>query len=253
MCWHNIAKLSGKTALPGKLGSIANPGGAAGKKFANGAPINAKGMLDPENLAGVNPPKPVQDMSAAEMEAQRQARTSANVTAINGAYTGREGQYKQFADALRTKYTNDLNRQQTEASRNLKFELAGSGLTGGSVAADKGRDLGREMAEGTVSAESKVNQAEAGLRGQDENSRLQLISLAQAGGDIGNPALQADSLLKANLQSANGGAAGTLGDVFGSTAATYKAMQDARNLRRGLTSSYEQIYGSGIGRAPGVR
>lgn len=262
MCWKGISKVAGKAdpvtsamrkqgGAVGAVGTIMNPGGAAGEKFANGAPINAKNMLDPNGW--MTPQKPLKDMSAEEQEAERQKRISGNVGAINSAYGGREAQYKAYSDALRKQTTGDLNRQYADANRNLRFELAGSGLTGGSVAADSGQDLGRQMAEGTVAAESKVNEAEAGLRGQDENARLQLISLAQTGGDIGNPALQTAQMLKTNLQNAQSGTAGKLGDVFGSTAATYKAMQDARNLRRGLTSSYEQIYGSGIGRQPGVR
>lgn len=229
-----------------------DPGGAIIRKASGGSwegTSNLRGALMP----WADKKAPPKDMTAEEMEAARQERISANVAAINNTFAGREGQYKQFADALRTKFTGDLDRQQREASRNLRFELAGAGLTGGSVASDKGADLGREMAEGTVAAQSKVNEAEAALRSQDENARLQLISLAQTGGDIGNPAMQTANMLKANLQNAQGGAAGKLGDVFGSTAATYKQMQEARNLRRGLTSSYEQIYGSGIGRPQPTR
>lgn len=186
--------------------------------------------------------------AATQAEADRQARISTNVGQINDAYGGREQQYADYAKALRTKYTGDLNRQYATASRQNRFGLAGAGLTGGSQARDAGADLGREMAEGTVAAESKANEAEAGLRSQDENARLQLISLAQTGGDIGNAATQTGNMLRANLQNAQGGTTGKLGDVFGSAASTYKTMQDARNLRRGLTGSYEQIYGSGIGR-----
>jgi hypothetical protein len=224
---------------------------ASGKKATDTGPMTFRNTVDEGNVLGINPKKPAQDTSAAELEAQRQARITKNVSDINSAYAGRERQYADFAKALQTKYTGDLSRQYADANRNLKFELAGSGLTGGSVAADKGRDLGREMAEGTTAVQSKVNQAEAGLRSQDENARTQLIALAQAGGDIGNAAGQTSSMLQANLQGANGAAA-SLGDIFGSTAATYKTLQEARNLRRGLTSSYEQVYGSGIGR-PGVR
>lgn len=201
-------------------------------------------FVTPENTAAKD---------AAEAEALRQKRISANVAQINNAYGGREGQYKAFADALQKKYRGDLNRQYADANRNLKFELAGAGLTGGSRAADAGTDLGRQMSEGTIQAQSKVNEAEAGLRGADENARLQLISLAQTGGDIGNAATQTSNMLRANIQNAQGSTANGLGDVFGQTAATYKAMQEARNLRRGLTGSYEQIYSGGIGRQPGVR
>lgn len=259
--FHSIAKLTDKAnplakaarnkgGFVGSVYNIADPGSAVSHKVANGAPLNATTLMDPNHWA--TPEKAPQDMTAEEQEAARQQRISTNVASINSAYGSREGQYKAFADALRQKNTGDLNRQYADAGRSLKFELAGSGLTGGSVAADSGRDLGRQMAEGTVASESKVNAAEAGLRSQDENSRLQLISLAQAGGDIGNAASQTSNMLKANLQGAQSGVS-ALGDIFGSTAATYKAMGEARNLRRGLTGSYEQIYGGGIGRPPGGR
>lgn len=202
--------------------------------------------------AFVNPTPKDPSAAAAAAESERQARISANVGNINSAFAGREGQYKQFADALRTKYTGDLSRQYTEANRNLKFELAGAGLTGGSAAKDQGADLGRQMTEGTISAERQVGAAEAGLRDADESSRTQMIALAQAGGDIGNAATQTGSMLRANYNK-NANTANTLGDVFGSTAATYKAMQEARNLRRGLSTAQDSIYGTGIGRPLGGR
>jgi hypothetical protein len=193
-----------------------------------------------------------EDTSAADAqaaEAARQKRISQNVASINAAYAGREGQYKRFADAVRTKYTGDLKRQYGDASRNLKFELAGAGQTGGSVAVDQGRDLSRQMTEGTIAAESKVNEAEANLRGQDEQSRLSMIGLAQSGGDIGNPAAQTASMLRANLNRGNS-TTGQLGEIFGSTANTYKQMAEARNIRRGLKQS--EIYASPFTRGSGA-
>lgn len=209
------------------------------------------GKLSPATKAVVGDafvtPEDTSAKDAAAAEAARQQRISANVAAINDAYAGRESQYQQYADAIRTKNTAELGRQQATANRQLKFALAGSGLTGGSYAADAGRELGREAAQGAITAEQKVNDATSALRSADENARLQMISLAQTGSDIGNASNQTANMLKANLQNAQGSTAGELGDVFGSTAATYKAMQEARNLRRGLTTSYENIYGSALG------
>lgn len=240
-----------------KLNAFASPSkmiyrAATGKKVTDGGPVTFKNVVDEGNLMGLNPQKPATDNTAERMEAERQARISKNVADINSAFTGREAQYQQYADALRKKYTGDLSRQYADASRNLKFELAGAGLTGGSQARDSGAELGRQMAEGTISAEQQVGAQEAGLRNADEQSRLNLISLAQAGGDIGNAATQAGNMLRANYD-ANANKINTLGDVFGGTAATYKAMQEARNLRRGLASSQEQIYGAGIGKPAGSR
>jgi hypothetical protein len=187
--------------------------------------------------------------AAEAAEAERQARISGNVADINKAFAGREGQYKAFADAVRRKYTGDLNRQYADANRNLKFELAGAGLTGGSVAVDQGRELSRQMTEGTIAAESKANEAEANLRGQDEQSRLSMIGLAQSGGDIGNAASQTANMLRANIDRGNS-TIGALGDVFGSTANVYKQMQEARNIRRGLKQS--EIYATPFTRGSGA-
>lgn len=238
MSWKKIHKI------------IRDPGGAIIHKATTGSwdnPSNLKQALMPWNNDRAITP----DMTAEQQEAARQARISTNVAEINKAYGGREQQYADYARALQAKYTGDLNRQYANASRQQKFALAGAGQTGGSLAADQGEELGRQMAEGTISAQSKVNQGEAALRSADEQSRLQLTSLAQAGGDIGNPAIQAGNMLRANLQGANN-TTDALGDVFGSAAASYKAMQEARNLRRGLTTSYENIYGGGLGRTQPV-
>lgn len=187
---------------------------------------------------------------AAAAEAERQATISGNVNNINSAYAGREGQYTDFLDALRKTYGNELNRQQTDASRNLKFSLARGGLTGGSSAVFAGKNLTREANQGTLNAESKAQGAVSDLRAKDEQTRLSEISLAQSGADIGDAASQTANSLRANIgaaQSAN--TASGLGDVFGGTATTYKAMQEAAALRRGLKQSeiYTQPFTRGSG------
>jgi hypothetical protein len=189
--------------------------------------------------------------AAEAAEAERQARISANVADINKAYSGREAQYARFTDALRKRFGGELTRQHATANRNLRFELAGAGLTGGSVARDAGSDLARQMTEGTISVEQKVGAAGADLRGRDEQSRAQMIGLAQAGGDIGNASLQTASMLRGNIGAAEGAnTTAAVGDLFGGTAATYKAMQEARNIRRGLKQS--EIYASPFTRGSGA-
>lgn len=187
---------------------------------------------------------------AAAAEAQRQAAISGNVGRINSAYAGREGQYTDFIDALRKTYGTELNRQQTDASRQLKFGLARGGLTGGSSAVFAGKNLAREANQGTLNAESKAQGALSDLRAKDEQSRLSMISLAQSGSDIGDAATQTANALRANIggaQAAN--TASGLGETFGGTAATYKAMQEAAALRRGLKQSeiYAQPFMRGSG------
>jgi hypothetical protein len=196
-------------------------------------------------------PEDTSAQDAAAQEAARQKRISQNVTDINKAYAGRESQYGAFTAALRKQYGTDLGRQQTAASRNLKFNLARGGLTGGSVAVDTGRNLAREGAQATLTAESRAKAAEADLRSRDEQSRLSMISLAQSGNDIGNAAMQTGNALRANIQNAQAtGQTQGLGELFGGTAATYKAMQEAAAMRKGL--KYSEIYANPFSRGSGA-
>ena len=176
---------------------------------------------------------------------------SANVSRINSAYAGREAQYADYLNAIRGTYGKELQRQQGDASRNLRFSLARSGLTGGSAAVDAGRDMQREFGKGTLLAESKAQGALADLRAKDEQSRLSMISLAQSGADIGDAAGQTANALRANIgqaQSAN--VSSGLGEVFGGTAQLYKNMQEQAALRRGLRTS--EIYANPFTRGSGA-
>lgn len=176
--------------------------------------------------------------AAAEAEAKRSATISTNVGAINRAFGGRESQYTDFESALRNLYQGELGRQQGLATRQSKFSLARAGLTGGSAAIDAGRTLTREAGQGTLAAERQTRKGVSDLRGADEASRLQLISLAQSGNDIGNAASQTANTLRANIgQASASNIASGLGDVFGQTAAAYRAQQDAAQRRRGLADA----------------
>lgn len=189
---------------------------------------------------------------AAQAEAQREAEIAANVNSINNAFNGRQGQYQQYLGAAQSTYQTELNRQQNVAARNLKFSLARNGLSGSSVAADQGAELGRENAQGTITAEQKAQGALTGLESQDQSERLQLINEAQSGTDIGDAAQQTAQALSANLGAAqsNVNAAG-LGDVFSGLASTYNNMTNAAMTRKGLNNSLQYVYGNQSGQATG--
>lgn len=190
--------------------------------------------------------------AAAQAESQREAEISANVNSINQTFAGRQGQYQQYLNAAQNTYQTELNRQQATAGRNLKFALARGGLSGSSVAADQGAELGREQAQGTITAEQKAQGALTNLQAQDQSERLQLINEAQSGTDIGDAAQQTAQALSANLNAAqsNVNAAG-LGDVFGGLATTYNNMNNAALTRKGLNNSLQYVYGNQSGQATG--
>lgn len=171
---------------------------------------------------------------AAQMaEEERQARISANVADINSAFAGREGQYAALGNALRERLNQQLGLQRQNAERQTKFSLARGGLIGGSAQRDANTVLNRESAEGVLGAERQAQKGVADARSADEQTRTQLIGLAQSGNDIGNAAAQTANALRANLAGANNGVQ-NLGDVFGATAQAYRTQQDAAARRRGL-------------------
>lgn len=191
--------------------------------------------------------------AAAQQEKERQANISNSVNKIDSAFANRQPQYDSYLNATRGLYNTELGRQNQIAGRNLKFSLARSGLTGGSVAADQGNELGREMAQGSINAEQKAQSGLAGLQSQDNAERLQLISLAQSGADVGNSATQANDALRANLGSAMAGStASGLGDVFGGISKDVENYNNAYAARQGLKNAYGTVYGTANGRNTGT-
>jgi len=178
---------------------------------------------------------------AQQMEQQRQASIAKNVADINTAFGGREGQYDDFVTARRAQYGDELGRQQKVATRQNKFALARSGLTGGSAAVDTGKKLADEFNLGTINAENRASGELAGLKSADENSRNQMIALAQSGASIGNGAAQTAAGLRANIESARANSVpDALGSVFGQSADIYKQMQEQAAIRKGLR--YSSLY-----------
>ena len=186
--------------------------------------------------------------AAAAAEAARQGRISGNVADINSAFAGRQPEYDALGAALRERLNGQLALQRGQATRQSKFALAKSGLTGGSAAVDAGRTLAREGQEGVLAAERTARGGVADLMAKDEAARTNLISLAQSGNDIGNAAAQTSALLKANAEGAKSAdLTNGLGEVFGATAKTYRAQQDAAARRKGLSeaSTYAKAFSRG--------
>jgi hypothetical protein len=185
--------------------------------------------------------------AAQRAEAERQKRITATTGQINAAYDapGRTKQYDDFLNAVRQNYTEDATRQKAVADRGLKFSMARSGLTGGSAAVDARRASGEEFQRGILQAEDKAQGALGDLKGADEQSRLQLIQMAQSGLDATTAAQRANASISSGAQTslANAKAQG-LGDIFGSTIKTIGTQQEAAAQRRGQTSAVGSLYGN---------
>lgn len=183
-------------------------------------------------------------------EARRQANIAQSTSQINSIFNdpARTGQYDKLAADTTAFYRTDLDKQQADATRNTRFALARSGQIGGSVQADKNRQLGEDYLQGVIKATRLGQQAGANLRAQDETSRANLIAMAQNGLDATTGASNAAAALRSNLESGRSTAtANQLGDVFGDFANIYKQSQDAAALRAGQKYAYNTLYTPGFG------
>ena len=178
-------------------------------------------------------------------ERRRQAAIAASVGKIDSVFSDprRQAQYDDFLAATRQLYGDELGRQQTDNSRQLKFSLARSGNAGGSVDRDQNQRLGESFTRGTIEAERLAQGETANLRQADQDSRLRLISMAQSGLDATTGVRNASDALRSNLQagSATRNVKG-IGDVFSDFANIYKKSQESAATRRGEKYAYNTLY-----------
>lgn len=83
-----------------------------------------------------------------------------------------------------------LSKQREDAGRNVRFNVARSGLTGGSVDVDENQNLANRYSEGVIQANANADGIVNNVRGKDEATRADLISRINAGMDA-NSASQA--------------------------------------------------------------
>jgi len=176
--------------------------------------------------------------AAEQQQATQQANIQQNTAAINSAFANRQSQYTQYLNALNSSYQTQLNQQQANASRQLKFSLSRGGLTGSSVAADQGGELQRELGQGQVTAQEQAQAKLAGLESSDVAEKQQMLSLAASGDNIGNAAQQTATALQANLNNAQSALGpNTLGNVFGNLTNTTNQMNTNYQQRQGLRAA----------------
>lgn len=185
--------------------------------------------------------------AAERAEADRQRRIAGTTQQINSAYDspGRQAGYDDFLKAIRQNNMDDATRQKSVADRSLKFSMARGGLIGGSANVDAKRTAGQEFQRGVLQAEDRAQGALGDLKLADEQSRLQLIQMAQSGLDATTAASRSQAAISAGAQSALADSkAKGLGDIFGSTIKTVGAQQEAAAQRRGQTSAVGSLYGN---------
>jgi hypothetical protein len=185
---------------------------------------------------------------AARMEMERQERIRESQGRINQVFDNprRARDIADFVSATRSRLTDDLNRQNTDATRELKFSLARGGLSGGSVNVDQNRRLGDEYNRGLLNVEGRAQGAGAQLEAADQNMRAQLIQLATSGLDSTTAASQAAAGLRSNFENAKSQAsADQLGDQFATIGGFVKSRREEAARRQANRDANFNLYGGG--------
>lgn len=213
------------------------PGRAIGSAIGFG-PSKKKPFVYEEGRIYTNP---------AKAERARQITIQRGTEKVNSIFDdpARQAQHDDFLRAIREFYTTDANKQKAVADRTMKFSMARSGLSGGSANVDANRQLGEEYTKGLLDAENKAQGAYNDLNSQDEQARLNLLSMVRSGMDTTTAAQRAGAAIQSNAAAAQTDTlANGLGDIFGTTAQNYKRQQEAADRRRGVTDAYGSVYGS---------
>lgn len=187
---------------------------------------------------------------AAQAEGLRQANIDRSVQQINQIYSSpkREADINDFLGASRSFYRQNLDRQKQSADRSLKFAMARNGMTGGSAAVDANRLLGENFQQGVLNADRLAQSAANDLRNADEQSRMNMISLAQSGADMTAGSNRAAQQLRSNLAGANAQLnADSLGDVFSGIGTIAKTSRDQADVRRANRDFYNLYYSPAFG------
>ena len=185
---------------------------------------------------------------AARLEMERLERIRESQGRINQVFDNprRARDIADFVSATRSKLMEDLNRQNTDAARELKFSLARGGLSGGSVNVDQNRRLTDEYNRGLINVEGRAQGAGAQLEAADQDARARLIQLATSGLDATTAASQAAAGLRSNFENARSQAFGEqLGDQFATIGGFVKARKDEADRRRATRDSGFNLYGGG--------
>jgi hypothetical protein len=184
--------------------------------------------------------------AAQQANADNQAAIDASVQQIQNAYSSpsRQQQYQQYGQQLQDFYTNNVNNQEQVNARNLKFALARSGLTGGSAAVDSNTQLQKDYTNGLVQASQQAQAGQAALQQADVNSKNQLVSLAEQGGNIGSIPTQVAQAQSTNLGTAQAyGNTNALNNLFTGTAGIYQGEQVAAANRQAQANPIGSFYG----------
>lgn len=163
--------------------------------------------------------------------------------------SNRDAAYQSQRDAVYQLNADEVNRQAKEAERANRFGLAQAGLLGGSADIDSNAELNRRTNQGLLNAQGIADDSAASLRTSDEQTRQNLLSLANSGQDPTSVATMATNQLASNLENASADkAAAAVGSLFSDLSNAYLTRAQAANMAGNsslLANLYKNAYGNG--------
>lgn len=186
---------------------------------------------------------------AQQAEEDRRRQVSATQRAVEGIYSTpeREAQVQGLIGSTRNFLQTDLDKQNEQTKRQLKFAMARGGTTGGSLAVDQGRAVSDSYLRGILEAERRAQAAGNSLRSADQSAKQGLFSMAQSGLDMTTAARQAGESMRVNFGNAKADSTQSgIGDVFNSFADINKRSRE----RAGAASAEKYQYGTAYNPSP---
>lgn len=183
---------------------------------------------------------------ANRQEKERMARIAATQASVNQVFDSpeRAAEIMKVVQAFREQQTDQLNEQQDDARRELKFSLARGGNVGGSLQADLSRRMSTDYQRALLGVESRAQGYGSKISAADQDARARLISLATSGLDATTAASQSAAALRSNIEGIRSEAlASSVADPFSSFSKTFTRMREDYDRRRGLKDSGVSQYG----------
>lgn len=172
------------------------------------------------------------------------ATSQAQANKLKGAATGRESLYSTIGADTTNKLMTDLNKERGLTERELNFNLARSGLSGGSRDIDSNREVLDTFNQGSLKASDMGRQTSNNARMADDGTRTDLISRVRAGLDEGSALQQSYEGLRNNASRARDEAnAQSMGGFFSTIRGELNNQQYQQGFQQAQTQ-FQQKYPS---------
>lgn len=167
------------------------------------------------------------------------AQVQAKQNELTSTAQNRDALYQEVRDNAYNAGKRELDENQANAARKLKFELFATGQNGGSNDIDENALLKRTYDKGILDLGAKADAAKADFQNADQNTRLQLLQSIDNGMDQGSALSQAAASMQTAADKAAADASGTsLGDLF----ATAGLLYDQSQLAKGRLAAQQTAY-----------